>query len=290
MYNIILNPRSGEGKKKKLHRRAIERFRERKQEFRVFETERAGQATLLAHDLCEEGSGDVVVIGGDGTLHEVVNGFSNFEKVALGLIPAGTGNDFAAAARIPLRPEEAVDLIVDSQPKPTEFMQFSEGVRGINVAGAGIDVEILQRCRASKVLRGKFQYIISLIISLLKFKNYKLRAAVNGGEHDFNALIACVGNGYRIGGGVPMCPEAKLGDGLLDLVVVDDVKKISVPAAFIKLMKGKILKEKFTFFERCEHVEIKPEKPMIVQVDGELYEDLPFVVDIVKDKLRMFRG
>ena len=71
---------------------------------------------------------------------------------------------------------------------------------------------------------------------------------------------------------------------------MDDVKKISVPAAFVKLMKGKILKEKFTFFERCEHVEITPEKPMIVQVDGELYEDLPFVVDIVKDKLRMFRG
>ena len=91
MFNIILNPRSGEGKKKKLHRRAIERFRERKQEFRVFETERAGQATLLAHDLCEEGNGDVVVIGGDGTLHEVVNGFSNFDHVALGLIPAGTG-------------------------------------------------------------------------------------------------------------------------------------------------------------------------------------------------------
>ena len=55
-------------------------------------------------------------------------------------------------------------------------------------------------------------------------------------------------------------------------------------------MQVKILKEKFTFFERCEHVEIKPEKPMIVQVDGEWYEDLPFVVDIVKDKLRMFRG
>ena len=290
MYNIIVNPRSGEGKKKKLHRRAIERFRARGQEICVHETERAGQATLLAHDLCEEGRGDVVVIGGDGTLHEVVNGFSNFENVALGLIPAGTGNDFAAAARIPLRPEDAADLIIDSAPKPTEFMQFPKGVRGINAAGAGIDVEILQRCRASKILRGKFQYIISLIISLCKFKNYKLRASVNGSEHDFNALIACIGNGYRFGGGVPMCPEAKLGDGLLDLVVVDDVKKISVPAAFVKLMKGKILQEKFTFFERCEHVEITPEKPMLVQVDGELYEDLPFVADIVKDKLRMYRG
>lgn len=289
MLNIILNPMSGEGKKKKLHRRALARFADRKAEFRVFETEKAGQATILAHNLSQEG-GDLVVIGGDGTLHETVCGMTNFENCALGLVPAGTGNDFAAAAGIPLQPEAAVDLILDTEPKFTEYMQMPQGVRGINVAGTGIDVEILQRCRASKILRGKFQYIVSLIISLCKFKNYKMKVRVNGKESSYNALIACVGNGYRIGGGIPMCPEAKLGDGLLDFVVVDDVKKLAVPPAFIKLMKGKILKEKFTFFERCEHIEIEPEKPLTLQVDGELYDNLPFIVDIVKDKLRMFRA
>lgn len=289
MYNIILNPKSGEGKKKKLHQRALARFAERKAEFRVFETEKAGQASILARELTQEG-GDVVVIGGDGTLHEAVCGFTNFENCALGLIPAGTGNDFAAAAGIPAAAEDAVDLILGSQPKYTEYMQLPQGVRGINVAGTGIDVEILRRCRSSKILRGKFQYIISLIISLCKFKNYKMKVRVNGKESSYNALIACVGNGFRIGGGIPMCPEAKLGDGLLDFVVVDDVKKLAVPPAFVKLMKGKILKEKFTFFERCEHIEILPEKPLTLQVDGELYENLPFTVDIVKDRLRMYRA
>lgn len=288
MYNIILNPRSGEGKKKKLFARALARFKERGQEVRVFETERAGQATLLAHDLSEEG-GDLIVMGGDGTLHEAVNGLTNFENCALGLIPAGTGNDFAVAAGIPLDPVKAVDLILDSPPLPTEYMQLP-GVRGINVAGTCIDVEILKRCRASKMLRGKFQYIISLIISLCKFKNYGMTVRLNGKEHRFSALIACVGNGFRIGGGVPMCPEAKLGDGLLDFVAVDDVKKRKVPFAFVKLMKGKILQEKFTFSERCEHIEIVPDRPLTVQVDGELYDGLPFTVDIVKDKLRMYRA
>lgn len=289
MINVILNPRSGEGKKKKLFARALARFNERGQEVRVFETEKAGQAALLAHDLSQEG-GDLVVIGGDGTLHEVINGFSDFENCALGLIPAGTGNDFAAAAGIPLEPEKAVDLILDTQPQFTEFMQFPQGVRGINVAGTGIDVEILKRCRASKVLRGRFQYIISLIISLCIFRNYKMKVRVNGKESTYNALIACVGNGYRIGGGVPMCPEAKVGDGLLDFVVVDDVKKPKVPPAFVKLMKGKILREKFTFFERCEHIEIEPDPPQTIQIDGEFYDGLPFVVDVVKDKLRMYRA
>ena len=289
MYNIILNPMSGEGKKKKLHRRALARFSERGAEFCVHETEKAGQATALARELSQE-EGDIVVVGGDGTLHETLNGMTDFEHHALGLVPAGTGNDFAAAAKIPPEPEKAVDLILDSQPKYTEFMQMPKGVRGINLVGTGIDVEILKRCRSSKILRGKFQYIISLIISLCKFKNYRLKARFNGKDGEYNALIACVGNGYRIGGGVPMCPQAKLGDGLLDMVIVDDVKKHSVPPAFIKLMKGKILEEKFTVFERCEHVEILPEKPLTLQVDGELYDDLPFVVDIVKDKLKFYRN
>ncbi len=289
MYHIIANPKSGEGKKLHIHRRAIERFEALKQEICVHETEKPGQATILARELSQEGSGDIVVIGGDGTLHEVINGFTNFENCALGLIPAGTGNDFAAAAGLPKTPEEAVDLIVHSEPIPTEFMQMPKGVRGINVIGTGIDVEILKRCRASKVLRGKFQYLISLIISLFKFKNYELRAKLNGKEEKYSALIACVGNGYRIGGGIRMCPKAVLGDGLLDFVAVDDVKKTRIPAAFIKLMKGRILEESFARFERCEHIEIYPEKPLTIQVDGELYDDLPFIVDIVKDKLRMYR-
>ena len=290
MLNIILNPRSGEGKKKKQQRQALDRFRARKKEIRVFETEKAGQASVLARELTSEAEGDIVVVGGDGTLHEVLNGFTNFDKCALGLIPTGTGNDFAAAAGIPLDPERAADLIIDSQPKYTEYMQMPQGVRGINVIGTGIDVEILQRCRASKVLRGKFQYLISLIISLIKFKNYKMRTLVNGEEGNYDALIACVGNGYRIGGGIRMCPAAKLGDGLLDFVVVDDVKKLRVPPAFVKLMKGKILEEPFTRFERAEHIEIYPEKDLTIQVDGELYDGLPFIVDIVKNKLRMYRS
>lgn len=289
MFNIILNPNSGEGKKRKLQRAALERFRERGQDIRVIETEKPGQACILARELTEEASGDIVVVGGDGTLHEVVNGFTNFEKCALGLIPAGTGNDFAAAAGIPLDPEKAADFIIDSQPQYTDYMQMPQGVRGINAIGTGIDVEILQRCRASKVLRGRLKYLFSLLISLVRFKNYKMRTLVNGKEGAYNALIACVGNGYRIGGGIRMCPKALPGDGLLDFVVVDDVKKLRIPAAFVKLMKGRILEESFTRFEQSEHVEIYPEKELVVQVDGELYEGLPFIVDIVKNKLRMFR-
>lgn len=290
MYNIIVNPWSGEGKKKKLHARAIAHFQKLGQKVRVVASERPGQIKEIAHSLTREGKGDVVVIGGDGTLHDALNGFTDFDKCALGLIPAGTGNDFAAAANIPSEPEAAVELIVKGAPRYTEFMQLPRGVRGLNVAGTGIDVEILRRCRASKWLRGKLQYLISLIISLIKFKNYDLTVRVNGREVRYKTLIACVGNGFRFGGGIRMCPQAVLGDNLLDFVAVDNVKKSRILPAFIKLMQGRILEEKFSRFERCDHIEIFSERPLTVQVDGELYDDLPFVADVVRDTLRMYRG
>lgn len=289
MYNVIVNPLSGGGKKRKVFEYVQRRLGELKKEFRIFETERQRQAMFLTRELTGEGPSDIIVVGGDGTLHEVLNGFTNFEKCNLGLIPAGTGNDFAAAAGIPVDPQAALRLILEGTPKPTDFMQMP-GVRGINVIGTGIDVEILKRCRASKVLRGKFQYIVSLIISLLKYKNYRMRSVCNGKERMHSALIACIGNGRQIGGGIRMCPKASLDDGLLDFVVCNDVKKPHIPAAFAKLMKGKILEEDFTFFERCERVEVFPEKKLTVQVDGELYDDIPFEVEVVKGKLKMYRA
>ncbi len=288
MYNIIVNPQSGGGKRRRIVGRVAECLRASGKDYRVFETEKKRQAVFLAHELTSEGPCDLIVVGGDGTLHEALNGFADFERCNLGLIPAGTGNDFAAAAGIPTDTDAALDLILNGTPKPTDFMQM-EGVRGINVIGTGIDVEILKRCRASKVLRGKFQYIVSLIISLFKFKNYKMHTVCNGKEKDYSALIACIGNGRQIGGGTRMCPEAVLDDGRLDFVVCNDVKKSHIPAAFVKLMKGRILQEDFTDFVRCEKVEVFPEQKLTVQVDGELYDDLPFRVEVVKGKLKMYR-
>ena len=129
------------------------------------------------------------------------NSRANFENCRLGIIPAGTGNDFAACAGIPLDPLKALDLVLNGEAKYTDYMQLDGGVRGINIIGTGIDVEILQRCRRSKILRGKLQYIFSLVISLFKFKNYSVRTECNGQEHRYQSLIACVGNGTTLGGG-----------------------------------------------------------------------------------------
>ena len=210
------------------------------------------------------------------------------EKVKFGIIPSGSGNDFIAAAGIPQNPIEAVDLILSGAAKPTDYMVCG-GVRGLNVIGTGIDVDILKRCKKSRILRGKLQYVISLVISLIKFRFYKFYICKGEEKTEKEALIACVGNGHRLGGGIRMCPEAKIDDGELDFVIAGKLKKRKIPHAFVKLMQGKILEQDFTSFERCEHVRLEFDKPVTIQVDGELYDGLDFDLSIVKSGIKIYR-
>jgi N-glycosylase/DNA lyase len=93
----------------------------------------------------------------------------------------------------------------------------------------------------------------------------------------------------EFGGGIKICPKAQIDDGLLDFVVAGKLKKIKIPRAFLKLMKGKILECDFTSFERRERVKIDFDKPVTIQIDGELYDGIDFDVSFVKGGINIFR-
>lgn len=288
MYDLILNPHAQGGKAVKKAERLEKILKEKGAEYRIHLTSAPKDATYIAKKLSEEGATDIVAVGGDGTIHEVLNGI-DCEKVNFGIIPLGSGNDFVASAGIPLDLGEAVDILLNCPPKPTDYM-VCDGVRGLNVIGTGIDVDILKRCLKSKILRGKLQYLWSLVISLIEFKFYKFGLKNEKGEReDEEALIACVGNGSRFGGGIRICPTAEIDDGKLDFVVVGKLKKIRIPFAFIKLMQGKILEQDFTTLKYAEKVEIDFDAPVTIQIDGELYDNLKFDLSVEKGKLMLIR-
>ena len=152
MLNFIVNPKAG-GKNGKKILKVLPKLEkvllERKITYVFHMTKCKGQATELTKSLINSGATDIIVVGGDGTLHEVINGFSNFEKVNMGIIPCGTGNDFANALNLPLDPLKALDVVLEGTPKFTDFMQMPT-VRGINIIGTGIDVDVLRRYEALK--------------------------------------------------------------------------------------------------------------------------------------------
>jgi diacylglycerol kinase (ATP) len=158
----------------------------------------------------------------------------------------------------------------------------------MNVAGLGMDVEVLERCNRGK-MRGKLKYLFSLVQSLFAFKGCKVE--IENGEHKETraALIAAVCNGDRFGGGIRICPVADPADGKMDVVVVDCIGgKLQIIKAFMQLMKGKILSYPAATHFACESVRFTPELPCTLQLDGELYRDIPFEARI-KSGLKIYR-
>ena len=291
MLHFIYNPIAGKGKARRF-REAIEaRLRASEIAHRFHETREPRGAVKVARQLTQ-GQGDepvdIVAMGGDGTLNEVLNGLEDPSKVRLGIVPCGSGNDFAAVAGIPDTPQGAMDVLLKGEAKHTDYYECG-GVRGINAIGTGIDVDILRRYERMKLLKGSAAYLASLVLNLFTYRAREFREVVDGEARPHRALIACAGNGRRIGSGIPICPKAEIDDGLLDIVIVDDISRPRIPAAFVKLLRRRILELPTTAYRRDDHLRIESDAPMPIQIDGEIYEDLPFDVRVISKVLRVYR-
>lgn len=287
MYHVILNPVAGKKKAKKNLAVTERIFKERGIAYEAHQTCAARDAEYIARTLTTAGETELIVIGGDGTLHEVLNGIVDPSKVKLGLIPSGTGNDFAEKAGIPENAEKALALILDGEAKETDYLEVG-GKRCMNVAGIGMDVDVLERCNRGK-LKGKMKYLLSLIQSLFAFKGLPIRIESEGIEEKHDALIAAACNGSQFGGGIEICPAAEPDDQLIDIVVVDCIGgKWKIIKAFIELMKGRVLQYPLTTHFRAERVRFSSDTPVTAQLDGELYKELEFDVKLCKG-LRFYR-
>ena len=290
MLDLIVNPIAGGKKGKKMAKNLAlieKRLKERNAEYTIRYTERVGHAKELTKELINGGATCIVAVGGDGTLHEIVNGFHSFDKCALGIIPCGTGNDFASAIGLGGTIEETVDLILDGTPKFTDFIELPT-VRSINIVGMGIDVEVLKKYAALKK-KTKFGYTKCLLKTLFKFDCVNFSAEIDGEKTDYNAFMACVANGSAYGGGIRICPVADPADKSLDFVAVDKLGKFKLLGALIKLKGGKILSIPQATHKKITKIKIEASLPYVVQADGELYENIPFEAEIVSDKLRIYR-
>lgn len=286
-YHIIANPVAG--KKKALKRLEIVEsvFKSEKVPFETHLSSGEHDATEIAKQLTSAGETQIIALGGDGTLHEVLNGIENPENCCLGCIPSGTGNDFAQKAGLPSDPEKAARLILSSSAKPTNYLTVG-GVRCMNVAGIGVDVDVLERCKRGK-LKGKIKYLICLVQSLFTFKGCEVRLQAEGIDETRKVLIAAACNGAYFGGGIQICPAAQIDDDYIDAIVVDCIGgKWKILKAFFVLMKGKVLEYPLTKHFKCESVTFTPTSACPVQLDGELYKDIAFQVQLKKG-LKFYR-
>ncbi len=291
MLDFIVNPKAGTVKGKKLKKvlaKLEERLHEKNVPYTIHKTNYKGHAKTLTSNLITAGATDIIAIGGDGTLHEIINGFHNFENCNLGLIPCGTGNDFAATVGLPKDPVDALNVILLNQPKYTDYMQLPTA-RGMNVVGTGLDVSVLQRYEKLKK-KTKFGYTMSLIRTVFGFKGVEFEVEVDGETKTFHSFISAVCNGDRYGGGIKICPIAKADDGQLNFVSVDHVQGLfAIIKEFLRLKKGKILESPRATAFPVNKIKVVSKGEPIVNIDGELYENIPYEVEVVSNQLKMHR-
>ena len=282
MYHIIVNPVAGKKKAFKNLKKVESLLDARGVSYETHKTGGVHDAEYIARKLTEAGENELIVLGGDGTLNEVLNGISDPSVCKLGLVPSGTGNDFASHLGIPLDPEAAILRILEGEATPVDYIDVS-GTRSMNVAGLGIDVDVLERCQRGR-MRGKLKYLFSLVKSLFTFKGYRVQIESEGRETEVRDVLICAAcNGSTFGGGIKICPGADARDGQLEIVIVDCIGgKWKIVKAFIQLLKGNILTYPLTTYFKAESVRFIPENKCPVQLDGEVYQNHAFEAKICK--------
>lgn len=254
-------------------------------------SERAGQLGELARDAADEGAKLLVVVGGDGTVHEVVNGIAGREGVELALIPRGTGWDFARTHAIPKRLADAIGIARDGTARPFDLGRATyESGRAwfANIASVGMSGAVAAKANSTtKALGAKTSYLLALGVVFARWTNVQLRVRVDEEERDSLMEDVIVAVGRYLAGGMMITPDAEPDDGLFDVLLIGDLTKAELVRVTPKIYRGTHLPHPKGEVLRGRVVTIEADEPLPLQLDGEQPGTTPVRFEIVPAAIRL---
>ena len=299
-WGVIVNPHSGNKKVPKQWNTIHPLLHEMDTEIHF--TKAPAHATELTKELVENGCRKIIVVGGDGTVSEVVNGIylSNIEdknQVTVALIPCGTGNDWGRFWGIDRNFEKAVQYINNGKTQVIDIGRCSYKMAGvpteqyfINGAGGGFDATVVQVTTRLKAFLGghKWVYSLSLLLSVFFFRAKRMTIGYNGEEIQQKIFTFSIGNGCYTGGGIKQNPNALPYDGLFDAIVVSKPSFLQIIKGIALVFKGRIAEHPCVTSFQSTGITIAGDKKIPMELDGiDIRGDGEYHIQIVPNALRM---
>lgn len=285
-FALVVNPTSGKRHGESIAARAVERLLQAGHTTITVQGVDAAAARDQLKQAIDTGLEGVLVVGGDGALHAVLDHVADSDLV-FGLIPAGTGNDTARSLGIPVKdPDAAIDLVVAGHVRTIDLARADETYVATVIA-SGFDSKVNERANAMRWPRGNMRYNIGIVAELSTFKPLPFTLTLDGKTIERDAMLVAVGNGSSYGGGIRLCEGAQLDDGLLDVVIINPLSKLKLLRVFPRLYKG--THTAIPEFERHLVREATISSPGIVAyADGERLGALPMTTRVCPGALRVF--
>lgn len=296
---VIFNPQANRGRNTQLAEE-LHRLTEKLGHADWVVTEHPGHATELAMQAAQTGYECVISMGGDGTIHEIMNGLMRVERdirPALAIVPVGSGNDFIRGVATKLAPARAVERVFEtSHTTPIDIgrMRLNDQPAHYwaNVVGIGFDAAVTQESKRTK-LTGKLMYFMGAVRTIISnFNALKFEMEIDGVRRVQSTQMLTIGNGTREGGGFITTPNSKVDDGLLDYVMFEPVSRAMMVRLIPEVMRGTHGKAKQVHMGTFKTMQIISEQPMLIHTDGELVAVEPdnvhkLVISVVPAALRM---
>lgn len=307
-YAFIVNPASGKGSKDGIVQKVKDIMEASSKDVSIYYTRGEKDATVLADMIATEAGDEQVVIfacGGDGTINEVANGIIGHENAVLGVVPVGSGNDYVRELGGGMNGGEKfldlerqingemikADLIKMTYIKDGEEV-VSHVVNGLNIGFDGHTAILANELKSRSVLNGSMSYIAALLACLIKKKGESLRITADGEEiHAGPLLLTTAANGGFCGGGFNSCPRADLYDGLIELLIVRDIKRSQFVGLVPKYKAGQIFEvkgiDKLIKYTQAKELTIEPMNAPTMKFvgDGEIYETGALKIEMLKQAI-----
>ncbi|MGH2806975.1 MAG: diacylglycerol/lipid kinase family protein [Actinomycetota bacterium] len=295
---LICHARSGKSGVAKTLPDVLDKLRQRELEYEVLYTEYAGHATDIARESLHDGKRFLVAVGGDGTIHEVVNGMIEDDKPIVadsvfGVISSGTGSDFIKTFGLPAAPGVAVAHLDGGESFPIDIgkIVYQDDGREVvryfpNIAEAGIGADVVARAQRLPRWLGPTVYLTAFWLVMRKHKSTQVTVDLVDRKYEGPANNIVVANCQFFGGGMKIAPKAAPTDGLLD-IQIEHARKREAIALMPKVFKGEHLPHPDIEEFKRVRCHVSSDRPLRIEADGEVLGHTPATFEVLKDLLNL---